>query len=97
MYDVPTSRNRRDHADRTGEKGVNYEPCAVCGKAIDTTRPHWRASFHCGGWTAVTEEEREALNQQGRDGEDMGTWPVGPDCRKRLPELARYCFYVTSC
>jgi hypothetical protein len=64
------------------------EPCVVCGKTI--TGKAKMVHLHMGGLVAVTDLEAEALEAQGRGGEDMGWYPIGADCLRNQPELKSY-------
>ncbi len=90
---IPTDTIRRAdwHAVHDGPKGPRGEqyPCVVCGRGCDMdTSPLVR--LHGGGALIVTEEEAAQLNAAGREAEDMGAYPVGRDCLRRVPALLRY-------
>jgi hypothetical protein len=89
MYDVKQAANYSANVESTGALRDGYEPCMVCGKAVNTNKSHWRSLFHCGGATAVTEEEYGRLEITD-PGAGMGSYPVGPTCLKENPELKAY-------
>jgi hypothetical protein len=64
------------------------QPCIICGRAVRNKK--YTVWEHCGGWTVVTRAEGERLNASGREGEDLGNYPIGADCLRKHPELKPY-------
>lgn len=75
------------HKNTEKLKGTE-QPCLLCGKPCPN--PKYMVHLHCGGDTAVTEEEAEALNANGNEGSDLGMYPIGNDCLKKHPEFNPY-------
>ena len=80
-----TERNRKRYGQSSGY------PCLVCGKPCkDDGKAVW-VYLHDGGGTIVTADEYEARNAAGHDDEQLGAYPIGPDCyRKHKAVLAPY-------
>lgn len=59
-------------------------PCFICGKAIKSeTARYWVRTY--GGLQICTDEYAEA-----HLGGDSGSYPIGADCRRKLPEHVRH-------
>ncbi len=56
-------------------------PCFICGKAVRTQR-YW-ARFSDGGLAIASDEYADRPENIGGD---MGCYPVGPECYRRLPD-----------
>lgn len=80
-YDYSPAREKNER-NYKGEPGV-HEPCFICGKAVDTTKPHYMVHIVDGGGIAATEEEAKHFDPNG----DMGSFPVGSECIRKQPGL----------
>lgn len=68
--------NYRANMDRCGA----FEPCVLCGKGVkNTDAPRARVT---GGGNAFAAADEAASDDLGPG--DMGWFPVGPDCAKKL-------------
>jgi YHS domain-containing protein len=91
VIEIPQNANWHENQERFPCRRISQAPCAVCGKAVDQSKPHWAAYIHGGGAYFVTDEEYEALNADPRSAAgQMGSYPVGPECRKAHPEIQPY-------
>lgn len=90
MIDGLAFSGNRYHENSERVTGDHW-PCAICGRAVDTSRPRtaW-IHVHNGGASIVTDAEAKALNDAGEESADMSWYPVGPECMKRHPELKPY-------
>lgn len=84
---MPIPQNRApDKLIRAREQraGDAY-PCIVCGLPV----PYPRFMVHVikGGGVALHAADENAYQP---DGGDLGLYPIGPECRKRYPELRPY-------
>lgn len=66
----------------------NEIPCVICGKPC--SNPKFYIWCHLGGNFAVTAEEGELLNAEGKNNMDLGSHPIGTDCLRKHPELKPY-------
>lgn len=80
---IPAADYQKNTEGPKGPKGDQY-PCLVCGRGCGV-RSHY-VHLHDGGALIVTEAEAAKLDASG----DMGMYPVGRDCFRHHPELARY-------
>ena len=64
---------------RTDKRQHNVDYCILCGKPTKG----WKYAVHCvNGWL----EEIIPVDQEWPDeASEMGMWPIGPECRKKLP------------
>lgn len=76
---IPIPSRNRDAPIR--EPRDNEYPCAVCGNRI----PKWTHSVLLGngGASLLTPEEAKAARN---DPGFMASYPIGPECRKRIPK-----------
>jgi hypothetical protein len=81
MIDIPMNKDFCEQAEKCKDA---VQPCIVCGKPAPTTP--FSIHVHCGGGTAVTEEEAAKLDE----GADLGMYPIGRNCLKKHPELKEY-------
>jgi hypothetical protein len=65
---------------RWPDKG-EHEPCYLCGRPVQVDRPHHRIEIVDGGSHCAIELTDEDRKDRGY----MGTYPVGPKCRARIP------------
>lgn len=80
-YDYSPAREKNER-NYKGTPGI-HEPCFICGKAVDTTNPHYMIHIVDGGGIAATEEEAKHFDPNG----DMGSFPVGSECIRKQPGL----------
>lgn len=72
MIPVPPKRGRRRH-----EGSGDAYPCVVCGTPIPT--PEYEVRLVDGGASLALPDE--VVDARG----DMGLYPIGPECRRRIP------------
>lgn len=84
MIDVPENPRKRSR------NGLSDYPCLICGASVNPSTAVW-VRVHCGGSCICTLKEAETMNREaGNDGADLYYHPIGPDCRRRHPELEPY-------
>jgi hypothetical protein len=81
MIEIPFAADFNENMDRTNSHGNN--PCIVCGRNIRNKKAK-RVHVNSGFSHILTVEEFKA------DAGEMGSWPVGPDCLNKHPELCEY-------
>ena len=69
--------NYRKNSDKCGE----FEPCAICGKAVKDRHAHM-VNVADGGGIFVSEAEAEQLRVEG-DAGLMNGFPIGPECWRK--------------
>lgn len=73
MIPIPTTKDFHKNLNKV--KG-DLQPCAICGRGVDTAKPHVEVYTYAGG-NLVTRAEYEAKAG------DTWLMPVGPDCARR--------------
>jgi hypothetical protein len=82
QYQVNKERTNADGANKSGEQQA---PCVVCGRGIATSRQRFMVHVVDGGLSLALPEDETT---DPRD--DLGLYPIGPDCRRKHPELKPY-------
>lgn len=72
--------------------GENTFPCVICGKPIRDTKVKYRVYMDNGGLHLLSREEAKLHPEKY---EELGMWPLGPDCYRQHPELLDYIERVT--
>ena len=76
-----------DHEERIRD-GEREEPCWICGRGVDMTRPHMMIQVGGGGGLFISADE-EITEQDWVEGY-MGCFPIGRTCLRKHPELRPY-------
>lgn len=82
---IPRTADYSRNAERAGDN----LPCAICGKVVKLTAPHYMVRTYLGGCLAsdaVADANPSA---------DSGYYPVGANCWRKHPEIHRYGSKVT--
>jgi hypothetical protein len=93
---VPYNDDHHEQCERTGAMRDGYEPCIVCGRAVNVGKNHWRVRVHDGGSRIMHDTEADKLNELGFAASELGSHPIGPDCLKKHPEVKPYAVRVPS-
>jgi len=81
-----TMRLPRSEKRHEGYPEGDLQPCAVCGRTIrNEARAVWVHIVDGGG--VILHRDDEAAYAS--DGGDLGLYPVGPECAKRIPKEYR--------
>jgi hypothetical protein len=91
---VPYNDDHHEQTQRTNAYRDGYEPCVVCGRAVNQTKPHWMVRVHYGGDRVVTDAMADRLNEIGFANAELGGHPIGPDCLKQHPEIKPYAVRI---
>ena len=71
-----------DNWEERERRDGGSHPCFMCGRKINTSRPFFEIYY---GGMGTIRREYDAYDPT-IDGDDMGCYEIGPECRKRLPD-----------
>lgn len=75
-------------ADPPGGQGSEEMPCVFCNRRVRTTAKKTYVRGHCGTTAiCVSESEGERLDAAGHEGANMGCYPIGSDCLRKVCRL----------
>ena len=84
MAEIPTGPNY----DKNFRGMSRYDgPCIVCGK--DIRNAQWGAYHNEDGGSVIHPDDIPNRVESGNADNDMGTFPIGNDCRRNLPPELR--------
>lgn len=88
---VPKRTEYVDNVHRTKAYADGFEPCCLCGRAINMSKPFKMLHDIAGGAGEYLHPScEEDYRASGNNAADMGMYPIGPECLRQNPALREY-------